>query len=388
MSQLALVILCSSVALILHTYLLYPVGMVIAFRKPRLSITSYPDPSQLPEVGVIIAAYNEEKVIAQKIRSVYASNYPLEKICVYVGSDASTDGTDTVIRSLQAEFSSLHLVAFPGRVGKIGIINQLQQLAQTPLLVLTDANVFFEPQTLYELCRPFANPGVGLVAANIDKVSENEAGIARQEKKYLSMENRVKAAESNAFGLIMGAEGGCYAIRRHLFVKVPERFIVDDFFITMKVIGQGSQALFNPLAHCTEDAPIESKGEFRRKVRISAGNFQNLVHFRGTSFTFWKAVTFCFWSHKILRWLTPMLLLLALAATLVLTSTQAAFLMLLVPQLLGLLSPVADKVLGFKSSPLKFISHFYLMNLALLFGFFKFVVGIKSNIWQPVKRNV
>lgn len=388
MYQLALIILCSSLLLILHTYLFYPLGMILLFQKPKKTVPVNPAVEELPEIAILIAAYNEESVIGQKIRSIYNSNYPHDRISVYVGSDASTDRTDVIVKDLQKEYSSLRLIPFAGRVGKIGIVNHLQSLASEPLLVLTDANVLFKNNTLMELVIPFRNEHTGLVAANIVKESGNNMGISLQEKKYLSLENRIKAAESNAFRLIMGAEGGCYAIRNKLFSAVPPNFIVDDFFITMKVMEQGSDALFNPAALCTEDTPADNKGEYRRKVRISSGNFQNLFYFAGTLFMFWKPLCFCFWSHKVLRWFTPSLLILALVSTGLLIPAHPVFLWLFILQLLGFLSPVADALFSFRITVFKFVSHFYLMNFALLQGFMKFVTGIKTNIWQPVKRNV
>lgn len=387
MQQLALIILCSALLLILHTYLFYPLGMIFLFSKPRKVINANA-PDNFPEVAILIAAYNEERVIGQKIRSVYASNYPIEKISVYVGSDASDDNTDQIVRELQKEFANLHLIPFVGRVGKIGIINRLQEIALSPFLVLTDANVIFKPGTLSALLLPFQDVEVGLVAANIVKVSDKNSGIALQEKKYLSLENRIKAAESNAFRLIMGAEGGCYALRKELFSPVPDNFIVDDFFITMRVLERGKATLFHPTAICTEDAPEDDHSEYRRKVRISSGNFQNLVYFAGQLLTIWRPLSFCFWSHKVLRWFTPTLLIIALLSCALLIPFSKFFLVLFILQILGLLSPVFTTLFGIRNQAFKFISHFYLMNFALLQGFLKFVTGIKTNIWQPVKRNV
>lgn len=388
MYQLVLIILCSSLLLILHTYLFYPLGMTLFFSKSKNKTAEFSSLDECPAVVVLIAAYNEEDVIEQKIRSVYASSYPSDKLSVYVGSDASTDATNSIVETLCREFKSLKLVHFPGRVGKIGIVNHLQSLVNEPVLVLTDANVIFEPTTLFELVRKFKDNRVGLVAANIVKESFDNGGISLQEKKYLSLENRIKASESNAFNLIMGAEGGCYAVRNHLFTKVPPDFIVDDFFITMKVLEKGKYVVFNPTALCKEDVSGDMTGEYRRKVRISSGNFQNLVYFKNKLFRFWTPLSFAFLSHKVLRWFTPLLLFIALLSTAFLMPSGMFFICFFVLQLMGMFSPVADYFLKFKFPFLKFVSHFYLMNFALLEGFIKFVSGVKTNIWEPVKRNV
>ena len=388
MYNLLLVIFLISVVFILHTYLFYPVGMMLLFSKRRKKIEEFITDENLPSVAVLIAAYNEEKVIREKIISVFNTNYPLSKIKVYVGSDASLDRTESIVAELKNKYANLELVKFGGRVGKISIINHLQSLGEEDILIMTDANVIFGKATLFELVKMFKDERVGIVAANIVKESLTNEGIAFQEKKYLSLENRIKACESNAFNLIMGAEGGCYAIRNNLFSKVPLKFIVDDFFITMQVLVRGKYTLFNPLALCIEDVPTGTAGEYQRKVRISSGNFQNLFFFKKLLFTFWKPIGFTFWSHKVLRWLTPFFLFISFICSAILIPYHPAFIFLFALQLLGLLFPLIDHLVPFRNKTFKFISHFYLMNFALLQGFVKFTRGIKSSVWQPVKRNV
>lgn len=388
MTKLELIIFSISVTLVFHTYILYPLAMFLFFSKPKKQVEEYASTDSLPLLAVLIAAYNEEKVIREKIDSVFNTTYPLSKIKVYVGSDASEDKTDQIVESLKSKYTNLELVKFSGRVGKISIINHLQSLGDEEILIMTDANVIFKPDTIFELIKKFKDKRVGIVAANIVKESITNDGISFQEKKYLSMENRIKACESNAFNLIMGAEGGCYAIRDNLFSKVPLKFIVDDFFITMQVLNRGKYTLFNPKAICIEDVPSDTVGEYRRKVRISSGNFQNLFFFRRLLLSFWKPISFTFWSHKVLRWLTPFFLILSLVTSGLLITFHKFFLVLFILQLLGFLSPVFDHLSSFKNPALKFISHFYLMNLALLEGFIRFTQGIKTSVWQPIKRNV
>ncbi len=388
MDKILLVILISSVLCIAHTYLFYPLLMIMVFRKQKTKIAEYSALDDLPAVAVLVAAYNEERVIAEKINSIFNTTYPVSKIKVYIGSDASVDATDEIIAQLCEKYPGLELVRFSGRVGKISIINHLQSLGDEDILIMTDANVIFRPDTLFELVKYFKDPRTGIVAANIMKVSHTNEGIAFQEKKYLSLENRIKAGESNAFNLIMGAEGGCYAIRNNLFSKVPLKFNVDDFFITMQVITRGKFTLFNSKAVCLEDVPGDTEGEFRRKVRISSGNFQNLFFFKGMLLRFWQPLAFCFWSHKVFRWFTPFFLMISLFSSALLALYQPVYWYLVLVQLFAMLMPAFNHLIGFKNQFLRFISHFYLMNFALLQGFFRFTKGIQSSIWQPIKRDV
>lgn len=388
MYNLLLVIFITCVFFILHTYLFYPAIMMLFFRKLRTVVTEYSLTDELPAVAILIAAYNEERVIAEKIISVFNTSYPVNKLKVYVGSDASEDETDVLVTALKTKYPNLELVKFNGRVGKISIINQLQSMGDEEILIMTDANVIFKPGTIFELIKKFKDQRVGIVAGNIIKESINDEGISFQEKKYLSFENRIKTGESNAFNLIMGAEGGCYAIRNNLFSKVPLKFIVDDFFITIQVLIRGKFVLFNPSAVCIEDVPSDISGEYKRKVRISSGNFQNLLFFKRILLKFWKPIGFTFWSHKVLRWLTPFFLVLGILSSAFLMRFHPFFILIFFLQLVGFIFPLVNHFFDFKNNSLKFISHFYLMNFALLEGFIKFTKGIQSSVWQPVKRNV
>lgn len=383
---LIIILICSSL-LILHTYVFYPLFMILIYRNSNHNQLLFYSDDELPSIAILIAAHNEEKVIEKKILSVFNTNYPSSKLKVFIGSDASTDRTDQIISNLTNTYSNIEFIKFKGRVGKISIINHLQSLCDEPVLILSDANVIFKQNTIFELVKYFKDSNVGLVSANIIKESSNNDGISYQEKKYLNFENKIKASESYAFNFIMGAEGGCYAIRNNLFSKVPSNFIVDDFFITMQVLERKNYALLNNLAICIEDVTTDISSEYRRKVRISSGNFQNLFFFKHLLFDF-SSICFAFWSHKVLRWLTPFFIFICLFSSVFLIPYHKFFIWIACIQLLFLLFPLFNYFFKFNNVFLKFIAHFYLMNFALFEGFIKFIKGIKSSIWEPINRNV
>ena len=383
---LIIILICSSL-LILHTYVFYPLFMILIYRNSNHNQLLFYSDDELPSIAILIAAHNEEKVIEKKILSVFNTNYPSSKLKVFIGSDASTDRTDEILSNLTNTYSNIEFIKFKGRVGKISIINHLQSLCDESVLILSDANVIFKQNTIFELVKYFKDSNVGLVSANIIKESSNNDGISYQEKKYLNFENKIKASESYAFNFIMGAEGGCYAIRNNLFSKVPSNFIVDDFFITMQVLKRKNYALLNNLAICIEDVTSDISSEYRRKVRISSGNFQNLFFFKHLLFDF-SSICFAFWSHKVLRWLTPFFIFICLFSSVFLIPYQKFFIWISCIQLLLLLFPLLNYFFKFNNVFLKFIAHFYLMNFALFEGFIKFIKGIKSSIWEPINRNV
>ena len=387
MYNLLIIILICSSFLILHTYVFYPLFMILIYRNSNHNQLMFYSDHELPAIAILIAAHNEEKVIEKKILSVFNTNYPSSKLKVFIGSDASIDRTDEIISNLTNTYSNIEFIKFKGRVGKISIINHLQSLCDESVLILSDANVIFKQNTIFELVKYFKDSNVGLVSSNIIKESSNNDGISYQEKKYLNFENKIKASESYAFNFIMGAEGGCYAIRNNLFSKVPSNFIVDDFFITMQVLKRKNYALLNNLAICIEDVTSDISSEYRRKVRISSGNFQNLFFFKHLLFDF-SSISFAFWSHKVLRWLTPFFLFICLFSSVFLIPYHIFFIGISCIQLLLLLFPLFNYFFKFNNVFLKFIAHFYLMNFALFEGFIKFIKGIKSSIWEPINRNV
>jgi cellulose synthase/poly-beta-1,6-N-acetylglucosamine synthase-like glycosyltransferase len=388
MHNLLIILFFVSALLILQTYLFYPLWMILFKPKTKGENLIYNKEEDLPNVALLIAAYNEEKIIGEKILSVFKTSYPLSKIKVYVGSDASTDKTDDIITQLCDKYPNLQLVKFGGRTGKANIINALAETASEEIFILTDANVLFTEDTIFNLVRHLKDEKFAQVCANIIKVSGSEMGIAQQEKSYIVFENKIKYAEYKRWDIVMGAEGGCYAIRKKFYSPVPKNFFMDDFYITMNVIEKGKKIVFDNEAICYEDVPTQAQEEFKRKVRISIGNFQNLLRYKSLLFPIWEGTAIAFWSHKVLRWLTPFFLITCLACSIILSFSSQLFLVLFITQFFLMLFPLIDFISPFRLSLFKFISHFFLMNLALLKGFVMFAKGVETSIWQPTTRNI
>lgn len=383
--MLAEIIFCLSALAMLHTYLFYPIVLFAVGSKKRLITRD----GENPELTVICAAYNEEKVIEEKIHSTFKTNYPPSKITFLIGTDNCSDRTVEIIKRLQVQYPRLKLREFTQRTGKIGILNELCKEAGSPVLVMTDANVFFTPTTLDQLTKHFSDPGTVLVAGRVEKRAQRGGAVTQSELRYMNFENRLKSDESHAFRVVMGAEGGCYAFRKEIFRKIPPHFIADDFFITCLALRTKKNVLFEENAIAYEDLATDTRGEFRRKARIATGNFQNLFYFKDLLLRFWTATAFCFFSHKVLRWVTPFLFLLNLAATLFLLKICIFFPAVACFELFLIVLPMINFVLvkiGAKIKPLVAISHFMMMNAALAVGFFRYCGGVKSSVWEPVKR--
>ena len=379
-----------SIGLLFHSYVLFPLLLSwLAINKKQNEITYALNDLELPTVAILIAAYNEQTVMEEKIKSIFLTDYPIEKIQVYIGTDACTDQTNPIVQRY-VDTHAVHLIEFKNRTGKTAIINHLATLAKADVFILTDANVFFLKQTIFEMLKHYKNKEIALVAGNILNPVVKIDGIAHQEKSYLTRENKIKYQEGICWGSMIGAFGGCYSLRAANFKEVPKHFIVDDFYLSMSVLQQGKLAITELAAICTEDVSNKVLEEFRRKVRIATGNFQNLFHFASLLKNPFSSIGFCFWSHKVIRWMGPFLLIMAFNTSYLLSLSHAAFLPIVYLQLSLFLSPIIDwvfKKVGLHLKLLRFASHFYLMNLALLKGFFLFSKGIKSSIWEPTKRN-
>lgn len=376
----------ASVCAVFYSYVLFPFILKILAKGKK--------PDHFPEisdsgVSIIISVYNEERVIKEKILSILNSDYPKDKIEILIGSDFSSDKTGEIVREFSKHDSRIKLFEFKERRGKPAIVNDLIKLAENSLIILTDANVYFERMTIQKLASNFINPKVGLVGANILNVGMRKDGISNQEKLYIERENLIKYREGLIFGTMMGPFGGCYMIRKELYTEVPNDSLVDDFFIAMKVLEKKYSSLNEMKAICYEDIPNEMKDEFRRKVRISSGNFQNLSRMKMFLLNPFHAAGFCFISHKYLRWITPLFILISLVCSYLLMSNSVIFKILFWGELGLLLFPFLDyflKKIKLNIKLLRFISYFTMMNLALIIGYVNYRKGIKSGVWKPTKR--
>lgn len=376
---------------IVHTYVTYPLLLKIlnsSSGKTSQKPLTEEEKEGFPEVTIVFAAYNEESVIEEKIHSCFATSYPKDKVYVSVASDNSTDKTHEILERLQGNYPKLKYSISSERKGKSALINQLVSEVTTPLYVGTDANIIFSENTLVELVRPFADPKVHLVGGNISYQEKNHRGISKEEDQYLGFENSLKFRESAVFGQFIGAEGGCYAMRTQSYTPIPTLTFMEDFFLTMKINEKGYKTTFNPNALCFEDVSTDWREEYKRKVRISIGNFQNLKRFLGLLFRF--PLGFSFFSHKVLRWMTPILLITIGLCSVFLWNINAFYMGFALLELVVILALGLDLLIsrkGKRSFTFGLLTHFMIMNTALLVGLYKYSKGISSNVWQPTKRN-
>ena len=393
--MLASIIFWFSLFLLCYTYLLYPIFVQLLSIGKRHST---PNTDLCQRVFILIAAHNEESVIKEKLKSINNNDYPTELVNIYIGSDNSTDRTNTLIEKYQNSSKyPIHFFIMPTRSGKIGTVNFLadqiridNDITDQDIFISTDANVLFSPLTISNLSRHFGDDQVGIVDSHIANTKIDAYEISKSESNYLSRETRLKHREGLVFGKLMGAFGGCFAIRANCFTNIPNQLRVDDFYLSMKAMIKGYKAISDPEAICYEEAGSSFKEEFKRKRRISSGNFQNMSIFRKYLLPT-SSLGFVFFSHKVLRYIGPLFMIIIFLSSLYL-AYQGYWLMqfFIIAQLAWyIVIPVLDKLLqllDINILALRHVRYFNYMNLALLLGLKDYINGIDSNIWEPTKR--
>jgi cellulose synthase/poly-beta-1,6-N-acetylglucosamine synthase-like glycosyltransferase len=338
--------------------------------------------THLPTVSIIIAAYNEEDVIENTLRKCLDLDYPADRLEIIVGSDGSNDRTVPIARRIEDE--RLQVLNFDQRRGKVSVISDCAEHAQGDVLVFTDANTSLRNDSVRKLVRHFQNPSVGAVCGQLRLLP---AGEGQKESFYWRYEVVLKILESR-LGAVLGANGAIYALRRELFPAVSRDLITEDFVIPLKLRAKGLKTVYDPEAMAYEDAAPSTGSEFRRRVRIGAGNWQALRHCASLLMPWEGFISLAFWSHKVLRWITPFSLSLALITNAFLIQIpfwRGVFVAQLGFYAAATLGWLLRK-LRLPAGPLAVAEYFVGINIALAFGMLRGVLGRQRAAWNRTAR--
>jgi len=332
----------------------------------------------LPSVSVLLSAFNEEKVLVQKVENLLSLDYPKDRLEILVGSDGSTDRTIEILKWYQGHGVQLHVEETRG--GKPRMLNLLAKEAKGDILVLTDARQRIDRQAVRELVKNFNDPTVGCVSGELIFRS-HRGSVGEGVGRYWSYEKFIRQKESDLDSVI-GATGALYAVRRLLYTPVPEETVLDDVYLPMKVVAQGFRTLFEPKALVFDDASQTPRQEYDRKVRTLAGNYQSFVQLAGMLNPLKSRVAFQFISHKLLRILAPFFLLTLFVATLPLREEPFYHLFLMGQLLfygLALLGAVVPgRIRRLVSTPYVFC----LLNVSALVGLYRYLTGRQQVTWK------
>ncbi|MBA6252573.1 MULTISPECIES: glycosyltransferase family 2 protein [unclassified Colwellia] len=365
--------------LIIYSYLLYPLLLKVFVTPKEIKMEM---PTDLPSVDVIIAAYNEESCIKERIENALAQDYP-GKVQVLVASDGSEDNTGKIIES----FSDPRVIAFNYEVnrGKISVLNDLIAKSKAKILVFTDANTDFNTDAISVLVSSFNN-NIGAVSGEL--ILETDDGNQNLDGFYWKYEQFLKKAESQ-LGSLLGANGAIYALYRDLYIPLSTDTIVDDFCIVMNVKKQGYDVVYNNKAIAKEEVAPSMQDEFGRRVRIGIGNYKAFFANLWALSPMLGIMSWCYWSHKVLRWFAPHLMLILFIANASLLGNDF-FNLILALQIAfygtGLIGLKRINQQKHVNKPVAIISFFVSMNIALAQGFLRFCKGHKSGGWKRTAR--
>ena len=353
---------------------------------PRYSLNQKDVNEQLPTVIILIAAYNEEATISEKIKNCLAIDYPSNLLHIWIASDGSTDKTNDIVKSFCHGESQIELLEFP-RTGKSGILNKAMQYLDSDIVVFTDANVMLDRKILREFVKHFSNPAVGCVSSKLIRHNPNQVISGKGEISYWSYEMMIKKMESN-LGYMAGTSGTAYAIRKVLFIPFHENTINDDFELSMGIIKKGYKSIYEDKAHAFEEVAPSLKSEFRRHIRDAAGHYIALLHLIGLLNPIYGIRFVVFLSHRVLRWIAPFMLVSLLVINILLFNQILFGTILAIQIIFYTLAIIGWGMSEKKEVPFWIYGPFYFCNLnaALIVGFWKAITGQQKTKWNSTER--
>ena len=363
-----------SVAVPLYAYAGYPVVLCLLRLVRHRPVHRKP---YEPTATLLIPAYNDAEHIAGKIRDSLQLDYPAEKMEILVVCDGSRDETPRIAQAM-ADGVRVRVLHFAENRGKISTLNSGVREARGEIVIFSDSTALLCPDSVRWLITNFADPEVGAASGRYTVIRTGEVGIGRSEDLYWKYETYLKVQESELDSML-GAHGHLHAIRRDLYPYPAPDTINDDYAIPVSVLATGHRAVYEPRAIVYEEAR-EMTG-FGRRMRIMAGNLQQLREIKGLLRPFRPLPLFFFLSHKVTRLLVPIAMIVALASNLLLISSpfyrglfwmQAAFYMLAIA---GAVVPLRPKLLLLPY-------YFSMINAAFFFGLYHTLTSRRHMAWK------
>jgi poly-beta-1,6-N-acetyl-D-glucosamine synthase len=388
-----IVVFWVSLIIIFYSYVGYGMLLWLLVQVKRVfvkrSVPSLPSAS-LPQVALVVAAYNEEDHIREKIINTQELDYPADKLEVIFVTDGSSDNTPGIVR----EYAFIRLLHQPERKGKIAAVNRAMPFVQSPLVVFCDANTLLNQQCIREIVKHYADPKVGGVAGEKKILARgSDTAAAAGEGLYWKYESTLKKLDSELYST-MGAAGELFSVRKDLLDEVPEGTIIEDFVQSLKLCVKGYVVRYEPNAYAAEAPSASIKEEMKRKVRICAGAFQAMVLLKELFNVFkYPVVSFQFISHRILRWtICPIALITLLVSNIILVSLDTGnvfYQAVLAMQALFYLLAITGWIYASRDIKVKALYipfYFLFMNISVFMGFNRFIRNKQTVLWERASR--
>lgn len=379
----------TSAFIIIYTFLGYGIVITLLAYFKKKKPTEKLNDQDLPEVTLLVAAYNEAEIIEQKVENCLSLDYPADRLNILFVTDGSDDGTPELIQ----ETPQVKVMHHPGRNGKIAAVNRAMPFVQTPIVVFTDANVMINTEGLKNMVGHFQNNLVGAVSGEKRVISAVKDGAsASGEGLYWKYESYLKRKDAE-WNSLVGSAGELFAIRRHLYQPVEEDCLIEDFVMTMRIAAAGHKVAYEPNAIASETASANVEEESKRKVRIAAGGVQAMIKLVPVLRPFsHPSLFFQYFSHRVLRWtMMPLAMLAALVTATLLFGKHPVYNLAFWTQIAFYgLAVIGHLMRDQKISNKGFFTPYYFtyMHICVVRGWFRYFSGQQKVTWEKAQRAV
>ncbi len=382
--------------LIFYSYIGYGILLFFLVKIKKLFRRSsnfhFENENYEPEVTLFVTAFNEKDFADKKVKNSLSLNYPKEKLKQIWITDGSNDGTPEILK----KYKEVILYHKDERAGKMAAMNRGMKFVKTPIVIFSDANTILGKNSIKEIINLFKDEKIGCVSGEkriFSKEKDNASGAG--EGIYWKYESTLKKWDFELYSVV-GAAGELFAIRTELFEEVEKDTLLDDFIISLRIAKKGYKIGYNPEAYAIESASLDVKEELKRKIRISAGGIQAIIRLKSLLNPFkYGILSFQYISHRVLRWtLTPIALLLIIPINFYLAFQSGfnelnLYNFLFYSQIIFYFFALIAWFLENKKIKFKILFipyYFFIMNLSVYLGFFRFLKGKQSVKWERAKR--
>lgn len=367
-------------AIVVYTYVGYGIVLYLLVFVKRLATKAKPladiTDDRLPEVTLMVCAYNEEDIIAEKMDNTRRLDYPSDRLHLVWVTDGSNDNTNVLLSA----YPEVKVIYSPERRGKAAALKHGIKEIDTEIVMMTDANTMLNPEAVREVARLMQDPKVGCVSGEKKVMARSDSdGAAQGEGLYWKYESTLKRLDSELYSA-MGAAGELCVIRRQLMTDIPDDTLLDDFIISMEIVKKGYKIAYTSNAYAMEYGSADLHEESKRKRRIAAGGLQSCWRLRSLMNPLrHPVVAFQFVSHRVLRWtITPVCLfaLVPLNTLLVLSGEGIVYTIIWILQILFYASAAAG---------VRISKYFIFMNLNVFRGM-AYLFNNSTGMWEKAKR--
>ncbi len=367
-------------AIVVYTYVGYGIVLYLLVFVKRLATKAKPladiTDDRLPEVTLMVCAYNEEDIIAEKMDNTRRLDYPSDRLHLVWVTDGSNDNTNVLLSA----YPEVKVIYSPERRGKAAALKHGIKEIDTEIVMMTDANTMLNPEAVREVARLMQDPKVGCVSGEKKVMARSNSDEAAQgEGLYWKYESTLKRLDSELYSA-MGAAGELCVIRRQLMTDIPDDTLLDDFIISMEIVKKGYKIAYTSNAYAMEYGSADLHEESKRKRRIAAGGLQSCWRLRSLMNPLrHPVVAFQFVSHRVLRWtITPVCLfaLVPLNTLLVLSGEDIVYTIIWILQILFYASAAAG---------VRISKYFIFMNLNVFRGM-AYLFNNSTGMWEKAKR--